>query len=326
MFLVAIITSACSSHLATVEPSPVLPDAGQQSIVNGEGTWVQVASMPTARLYLAVGVINGIVYAVGGWNFRNVLATVEAYNPLTNVWTEETPMPTPRQWLCVRTVNGILYAIGGADAGGFAVDNVEAYNPATNSWTEEAPLPEPRSSLACGVVNGKIYAVGGEGGRNGTQANEMYDPITNTWTEKAAMPTGRAFLGVGVVRNILYAVGGSWQDQNTERVVEAYDPKTDSWAEKNPLHYSDWGMGTGVINDKMYLVGGFTGPIMPERIHAQNEIYNPATDASGLKAPMPMSIAFLGAGVVNGVLYAVGGEDRENQNYNNINRVYAYTP
>ncbi len=37
--------------------------------------------MPTARYGLAAGVVNGILYVVGGTTGSAVLATVEAYQP-----------------------------------------------------------------------------------------------------------------------------------------------------------------------------------------------------------------------------------------------------
>jgi hypothetical protein len=37
--------------------------------------------MPTARDLLAAGVVNGVLFAVGGQAFSNYLNTVEAYVP-----------------------------------------------------------------------------------------------------------------------------------------------------------------------------------------------------------------------------------------------------
>src|SRR2546430_15083113 len=100
--------------------------------------------MPTARHRLAVGVVNGILYAVGGSvNVGNpVLATVEAYDPATNSWTTKASMPTARNDLAVSADNGILYALGGTGSGGFrdARATAEAYDPPTNTWTTWASM------------------------------------------------------------------------------------------------------------------------------------------------------------------------------------------
>jgi hypothetical protein len=117
------------------------------------------APMPTARDGLAVGVVNGILYAVGGFNGSSYVSTVEAYDPVTNTWTTKAPMPTARYLLAAGVVNGVLYAVGGFN--GSSLSTVEAYNPATNTWTTDAPMPTKRDSLAASVVNAVLYAAGG---------------------------------------------------------------------------------------------------------------------------------------------------------------------
>ena len=42
--------------------------------------------MPTARYDLAAVGTNGLIYTIGGTNTGSALATVEAYDPLTNTW------------------------------------------------------------------------------------------------------------------------------------------------------------------------------------------------------------------------------------------------
>src|SRR5438552_15893735 len=71
--------------------------------------WAAKAPMPTARNSFAIGVVNGILYAVGGGGSgSNVadawLSRVEAYDPSTNRWTAKAPMPTPRAGLGVGVV------------------------------------------------------------------------------------------------------------------------------------------------------------------------------------------------------------------------------
>ncbi len=43
-------------------------------------TWSRSADMPTARLRFSAGVVNGIVYAIGGITERTLFSTVEAYD------------------------------------------------------------------------------------------------------------------------------------------------------------------------------------------------------------------------------------------------------
>src|SRR5579864_1695745 len=72
------------------------PGVGPNAFPESEGIWTQKVPMPTARANLAVGVVNNILYAVGGTNGSRLLNTVEAYDPATNTWTAKASMSTPR--------------------------------------------------------------------------------------------------------------------------------------------------------------------------------------------------------------------------------------
>jgi hypothetical protein len=187
--------------------------------------------MSRARYGLAAGVVNGVLYAVGGPGSTGQL--VEAYDPSTNTWTTKAPMPTARHGLAAGVVNGVLYAVGGANfSSGIAVQTVEAYDPSTNTWTTKAPMSTARYGLAAGVVNGVLYAVGGTSDCAPSitcigitvQTVEAYDPSTNTWTPKAPMPTDRYALAAGVVNGVLYAVGGNSSISANLGTNEAFTP------------------------------------------------------------------------------------------------------
>ena len=83
-------------------------DGTSRALIGGGGIWANKAPMSTARNVPGVGVVNGILYAVGGLT----LATMEAYDPVTNTWMPKTSMSTPRYEHAVGVVNGTLYAVG----------------------------------------------------------------------------------------------------------------------------------------------------------------------------------------------------------------------
>jgi N-acetylneuraminic acid mutarotase len=89
--------------------------------------WTKKADMPTPRLDLSTAVVNGRIYALGGWNNVDI-STVEVYDPATDTWTKEADMPTPRRWLSTSAVNGKIYAIGGTTAGDVNISVVEEYD------------------------------------------------------------------------------------------------------------------------------------------------------------------------------------------------------
>ena len=74
--------------------------------------WKATTSMIEHRSSLGVGVLDGFLYAVGGYDGQTTLNTVERYNPRTQEWTMITAMTTERSMLGVASLNGQLYAVG----------------------------------------------------------------------------------------------------------------------------------------------------------------------------------------------------------------------
>ena len=56
-----------------------------------------MASMASARRYVAVGVINNLLYAVGGYDGTAVLDTVEVYDPRIDQWKTVASMRSRRR-------------------------------------------------------------------------------------------------------------------------------------------------------------------------------------------------------------------------------------
>jgi len=198
-----------------------------------------------ARSRLSAGVVDGILYAVGGTGSETVgpsliRDTMDAYDPVRNTWTAKAPMPTHRYGHAVGVARGILYVVGGSTETGL----MEAYDPITNRWTVKTPMPTPRVWPGVGVVNGILYVVGGVccgcceagyGTSHVLDTVEAYDPTTNTWTAKAPLPTPRYEFAVGVANQALYVVGGFYRGATSINVVEAYDPTRNIWTTKAPL-------------------------------------------------------------------------------------------
>ena len=93
--------------------------------------------MSTRRSSVGVGVLNGFIYAVGGYdgNSRQCLASVEVYCPDQDVWKRVADMSARRSGAGVGVLNGLLYAVGGHD-GPLVRKSVECYNPDRDEWTQ----------------------------------------------------------------------------------------------------------------------------------------------------------------------------------------------
>ena len=64
-----------------------LPSTGERydTILN---SWVAIAPLNTPRRSLALGVLGGPMYALGGYDGASSLKSVERYDPQSNCWTK----------------------------------------------------------------------------------------------------------------------------------------------------------------------------------------------------------------------------------------------
>lgn len=53
--------------------------------------------MRTARSRVGVAVVNGLLYAIGGYDGQSRLSTVEVYNPESDSWTRVSSMNSQRR-------------------------------------------------------------------------------------------------------------------------------------------------------------------------------------------------------------------------------------
>merc|ERR1719228_2637951 len=118
--------------------------------------------MSTRRSSVGVGVLQGLIYAVGGYdgNSRQCLASVEVYNPEQDIWSPVADMSARRSGAGVGVLNGLLYSVGGHD-GPLVRKSVECYNPDTNRWSPVAEMNYPKtdswSVLAANMTIGRSY-------------------------------------------------------------------------------------------------------------------------------------------------------------------------
>jgi hypothetical protein len=212
--------------------------------------------MPASRAFLTTSVVNGKIYAIGGWTGHWVngryASTVEEYDPKTDKWTSKAKIPTVRDTLTSGVVDGIIYAIGGHVGGGRSTSVVEAYDPATDTWVKKADMPTARWIWCpAPAVDGLIHAIGGQTGNNAsTHAMEVYSPAADIWTRETDRPVW-ATGGVETINGMIYSLGASGGG--------SYDPLTEVWS-KEPIMPSTIGpydrFAVASVNGKIYVIGG----------------------------------------------------------------------
>lgn len=147
--------------------------------------------MHAKRLGVGVVVVNRLLYAVGGFNGTERLASVERYHPENNAWSFVPPMTCGRSGAGVAAINQYIYVVGGFD-GTRQLSSVERFDTENQVWEHVAPIKIARSALSLTSLDGKLYAIGGFDGTNFLSIVEVYDPKTNTWEQGTPLSSGRS--------------------------------------------------------------------------------------------------------------------------------------
>lgn len=147
--------------------------------------------MHAKRLGVGVVVVNRLLYAVGGFNGTERLASVECYHPENNAWSFVPSMTCGRSGAGVAAINQYIYVVGGFD-GTRQLSSVERYDTENQIWEHIAPIKIARSALSLTSLDGKLYAIGGFDGTNFLSIVEVYDPKTNTWEQGTPLSSGRS--------------------------------------------------------------------------------------------------------------------------------------
>lgn len=265
------------------------------------------------RAFLAAGVVDGTLYAVGGTDGFKSLATVRSFDPREGFWRDRAPMPTPRSHLAVAVANGMVYAIGGAGEGSGAADSMgrvplstmEAFDPRTNRWSVKSSMPTARYDLSATNIGGMIYAIGGRNQKGAVGVVEVYDPRRDVWTRKASLPIPVATRGAaGVVDGIVYLLGGNFDGGCLDK-VQAYNPNTDAWKVGSTIPVPDCYLTTAVLGDVMKAFGALDRAGSKPRSDVLT--FLPKSDTWKVAGLDQLAFEGFALGDVAGTIYLVGG-------------------
>ncbi|KAJ7562572.1 hypothetical protein O6H91_03G074800 [Diphasiastrum complanatum] len=129
---------------------------GQRTVTifnTAKNMWYEGASMNIARSYFACGVIDGLLYVVGGYNCTGeVEISGEVYNVKKNAWSEIAPMPYGLTNIESDAVfQGRLFVKGRTSTGADDERKVLAYDPCSNLW-------EVKEELESNLLDGEFAA------------------------------------------------------------------------------------------------------------------------------------------------------------------------
>ncbi|KAL3836007.1 hypothetical protein ACJMK2_021462 [Sinanodonta woodiana] len=256
------------------------------------GRWTVAEAMSTMRSRVGVAVLNGKLYAIGGYDGMERLSTVEVFEQDSRRWRKVTSMNCKRSALGSVGLNKKLYVLGGYD-GVASLRSVEVYDPDTNIWTILSSMLKHRSAAGVTVLDGEIYACGGHDGLSIFDSVESYNVSTNNWRHLAPMLSKRCRLGVAALNGYLYAAGG-YDGSVFLRTVERYDPVTNTWIFVKPMNVKRSRVALVATYGKLYAIGGYDGVSNLSSV----EMYDPETDNWNFIASMCAHEGGVGVGVV----------------------------
>ncbi len=227
--------------------------------------WISAAPLPRGANHVGVAVLDGKLYAIGGFIEQNRKPHDECFVFEAEGWRKIASLPRPCGAIGCVALGGRLHAVGGAIGDTFdAKQSVNwhlAYDPKSDRWEERRPFPTARDHTGVVAVDGRIHLIGGRVDSFYTNSNlhHAYDPKADTWEPRAPFPTARSGHGAVLYRGKIFCMGG----EGSNRVFgqnEAYDPQSDSWEQYAPMLTPRHGLGAATIGDFIHVAGG--GPVM----------------------------------------------------------------
>ncbi|XP_041045871.1 kelch-like protein 2 isoform X2 [Carcharodon carcharias] len=175
---------------------------------------------------------------------------------------------------------------------------------------QRALMKTTRTRLRTPVSLPKVLVVVGGQAPKAIRSVECYDFAEERWYQVAELPSRRCRAGVMYMGGLVYAVGG-FNGSLRVRTVDSYDPVKDQWMSNANMQDRRSTLGAAVLNGLLYAVGGFDGSTGLSSV----EVYNVKANEWFHVAAMNTRRSSVGVGVVggvgvlNGLLYAVGGHD-----------------
>jgi hypothetical protein len=184
------------------------------------------SSLSHARSSCGVGVVQGNVFAIGGYDGEKYLDSVEVCLQETNYeeWEEGPSLKSRLAGAAIAVVDRRLYCLGGYN-GDDTLSRVSVLK--GGKWCRTSSMNEPRRDFQAVVIGKYIYAIGGRNGSEPLCTVERYDLEKERWEMVQSLPSPRYGHSAFTINNKICVVGGS----NTINSIVIYDSGNDHWDE-----------------------------------------------------------------------------------------------
>lgn len=180
-------------------------------------------------------------------------------------------------------------------------------------WTEVDSAPGPRVEAQSVVIRGKLYLFGGfsSAGGTATPRTDVYDPVTDTWRRLADIPivvTHHTAAADGLevwIAGGFFGNNGGWVVNNVQR----YDVRSDTWSKGPALPGRRAGGALVRLGRELHFFGGFSTRNKSAGDHYVLDLDDVSAGWDALSfAPLPVDRGHLSGALLDGVIYAIGGQ------------------
>jgi non-specific serine/threonine protein kinase len=263
----------------------------------------------TAGLLLVIAALVVIVSLAGSDKKESDRATPASSPPLrtASTWRRLPPMPTARQNMAGTVLDGTIWVVGGLGVGSIGSRRVEGYDPVINGWKAAPNLPVRLHHEMVVAYKGEVVVMGGWIPKGSDPSAQVSDRVfalrDGRWVQLPSLRRPRAAGAAAVVGDRIVVVGGQADDRLVD-TTEEFDGK--QWSSGANIPTSREHLAAVSDGDYLYAVGGRA--LSPDKNSAALERYEPTTDRWQRLPDMPTARGGLGAAIVDGHLFSVGGE------------------
>lgn len=283
---------------------PLLESGATEDAESTRADWSMGATMPTPRSEMPAVAINGRIYIPGGFGGMRAF---EIYDPAADEWESAAELPEPRHHLMAAALDGQLYVFGGArNLLWQPTDSAWAFDPSTGAWRDLAPMPEARLAGTAATVGEMIYIVGGTGGGEDVLA---YSPDTDSWSRLPGPLEPREHVSAVALGGELWLLGGRWRGAGERRTVEVFSPSSATWR-AGPSMATARGGFAAAAGRGLIVVGGGERLSGGRDVIEAVELWRSGADGWVTIADLPHPVHGMGAALVAGRWYVVGGSAR----------------
>ena len=279
--------------------------------------WTPFTDLPAPRSSFDAAVLDGRVYAIGGWNVdgdqdhATFTDAMVVFDPTTRAWSTEA-CPVSRRALAVVATTHAIVAIGGLDAALHASRAVDVFDPAAHAWSSGPEFPGEGFGMAAAAIGDAVYASGSDG------AIYRWTIGETSWTRFASLAQPRFFHRLVPLFDSLYVLGGigSMTMDGRAALIEAVSLSSPTahgigWTEISFPGHARNRFGMFATDDSLYVFGGNDSPeqhdFAPTNFVAEAfRLHVPSLRWYAV-SPLPEARQSLESVVVGDALLALGG-------------------